>query len=115
VIKDKGKAENRAEKATEFARKVDKELKEERAVSEGLMTNLRKMKEKLEHADKEKEDYCGKIRELEDQVRDVMFFLEAKTKIEQGDGMVAEAAGGSIEIPTPVPPSPKSRKKKSKK
>lgn len=117
VVRDKGKAANRAEKATELARKLDKELKEERAVSEGLMKNLGKMKEKFERADKEKEDYSEKIKELEDQVRDVMFFLEAKTKIEHGDGAVAEAAGGSVEIPTSVPSSPKTgtRKKKSKK
>jgi len=42
------------------------------------------------------------VRDLEDQLRDIMFFLEAKTKIEQGDGIESEAAGGSIAVPTPL-------------
>jgi len=99
--KDKSKAERRAEKVSELARRLEKELKEERAVSEGLMKNLGKMKEKVEQSEKEKMDFISKIADLEDQVRDVMFFLEAKTKIEQGSGLEAEAAGGSIEMPMP--------------
>lgn len=106
LIKEKQKAEHRAEKVAELARKLEKELRDERAVSEGLMKNLAKLKEKAELADKEKEAFSSKVRELEEQVRDVMFFLEAKTKIEQGSGVESEAAGGSIAVPTPPPPPP---------
>jgi BRCA1-associated protein len=45
-----------------------------------------------------------------------MFFLEARTKIEEGEGEMAEVAGGDIAIPTPATstrPSPR-RKKKGK-
>jgi BRCA1-associated protein len=101
--KDKSKAEKKVEKVSELARKLEKELKEERAVSEGLMKNLGKMKERVEHFNKQEKELTGKIADLEDQVRDVMFFLEAKAKIEQGSGVEAEAAGGSIEMPAPVP------------
>ncbi|KAF5373345.1 hypothetical protein D9615_007463 [Tricholomella constricta] len=113
VLKDKVKAEARAEKATELAKKFDKELKEERAVSAGLMKNIGKMKETVEHNDAEKEGYIAKIRDLEDQLRDVMFFLETKTKIENGEGLEAELAGGSIGIP--VPPKADTKKKKLRK
>ena len=41
------------------------------------------------------------MQELEDQVRDVMFFLEAWTKIEDGEGQMAEVAGGDIAIRPP--------------
>ncbi|KAH9951175.1 zf-UBP-domain-containing protein [Amylocystis lapponica] len=92
------KAERRAEKATELARTVAKELREERAVGEGLMNNLRAAKEQAEQAQREKGELQEKIKELEDQLRDVMFFLEAKSKIESGDGPAKEAAGGSIEL-----------------
>ncbi|KAJ7224449.1 hypothetical protein GGX14DRAFT_425711, partial [Mycena pura] len=109
--KDKAKADNRAEKTTQLARRLEKELDAERAVSEGLMKNLGKTKERLEQAEKDKNESLAKIKELEDQLRDVMFFLEAKTKIEQGDGVEAEAAGGSIELVGP----PKSNVKKKKK
>ena len=114
IVKEKAKVEHRAEKVTELAKRLEKELRDERAVSEGLMKNLGKMKEKAELADKEKVDFSNKVRELEDQVRDVMFFLEAKTKIEHGGGIESEAAGGSITLPTPPPTLPKLNKKKKK-
>jgi len=111
--RDKVKAEKRAEKLADIAKKLEKELREERAVSEGLMKNLGKMKEKVQLADVEKAQFRTQIAELNDQVRDVMFFLEAKEKIESGGG-AEEAAGGSVEVPISPPPVPSSKKKKSK-
>jgi BRCA1-associated protein len=109
--RDKSKAEKRAEKLAELARKLDKELKEERMVSAGIMENLKSMKEKAERAEKEKEDYASRIGELEDQVRDVMFFLEARNKIEAEDG---DAVGGSLEVHQ-APSQSVGKKKKKKK
>ncbi|TFK39962.1 BRCA1-associated protein [Crucibulum laeve] len=114
AIKDQLKAEQKAKKAMELARKFEKELREEKAVSEGLMKNIGKMKERVEVAEKEKEEFTQKIQDLEDQVRDVMFFLEAKNKIEQGGGVEAEAAGGSVEVPAPSLPTSSAKKKKKK-
>ncbi|KAF8817504.1 BRCA1-associated protein [Phlegmacium glaucopus] len=113
VLKEKSKVDHRADKVTELAKKLEKELREERAVSEGLMKNLAIMRQRAEFFDKEREDFSSRVRELEDQVRDVMFFLEAKTKIEHGDGIESEAAGGSISVPEPPPPKPNKKKKKS--
>ncbi|KAF9221389.1 BRCA1-associated protein [Gyrodon lividus] len=109
VYREKQKAEKRAEKAVELARKFEKDLKEEKAFSEGLLKNLGKMKERVELSDKQKEEHDTKISELQDQLRDVMFFLEARTKIEEGEGAEGEAAGGSVELP---PSSTSARKKK---
>ncbi|OBZ74261.1 RING finger protein ETP1 [Grifola frondosa] len=78
--REKIKAEKRAEKAAELARTLAKELREERAVSEGLMKNLGKTKEQVDEAEQVKTELQKKVRDLEDQVRDVMFFLEARTK-----------------------------------
>ncbi|KAJ3787552.1 BRCA1-associated protein 2-domain-containing protein [Lentinula aff. detonsa] len=114
LVKAKTKAEIRAEKMAELSRRLEKDLREERAVSEGLMSNLGKMKEKAEAVDKDREEFRLRINELEDQLRDVMFFLEAKTQIENGGGVVSEAAGGSIEIP-PSPASTQGSKKKKNK
>lgn len=115
--KDKIRAEKRAEKMSEIARGLERELREERAVSEGLMKNLEKAREKAKTNETEEERWKERVKELEDQVRDVMFFLEARTKIEAGEGPVSEAAGGSVELPSPVPasPSPGSKKKKNTK
>jgi len=112
ILKEKSKADHRTDKVTELARRWEKELREEKAVSEGLMKNLAVMKQKAESFDKERKDFSSRVRELEDQVRDVMFFLEAKTKIEQGDGIESEAAGGSVSVPDPPKPN---KKKKSHK
>ncbi|KAF5352887.1 hypothetical protein D9757_012094 [Collybiopsis confluens] len=115
LVRERDKAESKIEKMTGLARKLEKDLREERAVSEGLMSNLSKMKEKAEAVDKDREEFRVKIRELEEQLRDVMFYLEAKTQIESGGGVVSEAAGGSIEIsPTPSQVSSKKSKNKNK-
>ncbi|KAL1745851.1 hypothetical protein HDZ31DRAFT_35449 [Schizophyllum fasciatum] len=111
ALRDRARAENRADKMAELARKLDKELKEERAVSANLMKNMGKMKERQDEAEREKKSREAHIRDLEDQLRDVMFFLEAKTKIEQGGGIEAEAAGGSVELP---PPSAKKKPHKKR-
>ncbi|KAH7907261.1 hypothetical protein BJ138DRAFT_1014815 [Hygrophoropsis aurantiaca] len=110
AYRDKTKAEKKAEKLAEIARKFEKELKEEKAVSEGLLKNLGNMKDRAELAERQKGEYGVQIAELQDQVRDVMFFLEAKGKIENGEGIETEAAGGSIQLPPTV-----STKKKGKK
>lgn len=108
VVKEKAKAENRAEKFVDLARKLDKELREERAVSEGLMKNLAVVKERAEVEE-------NRIKELEDQVRDVMFFLDAQQKIASGDGIVSEAAGGSIQVLQPQNATKENGKKKKHK
>lgn len=96
--RDRAKAEKRAEKASELARTLARELREERAVSEGLMNNLAKAKEQAEMASRETVEFREKVQELQNQVRDVMFFLEAKSKIESGEGVAGEAAGGTLQI-----------------
>ncbi|TCD71864.1 hypothetical protein EIP91_003207 [Steccherinum ochraceum] len=107
------RAEKRAEKAGELARALDKELKGERAVSEGLMKNLSVLKNKAQQVEQEKEELKTRVSELEDQVRDIMFSLEARSKIEDGEGDAAEAAGGDIGIVQS--PSNTNRRRKGKK
>lgn len=115
LVKEKAKLETRSERMAELARKLDKELKEERAVSEGLMRNLSKLRENAEQAEREKEERAKQVKDLEDQLRDVMFFLEARTKIENAEeGAASEALGGSLEVVAP-PQSSSTKKKKIKK
>lgn len=114
LLRDKTRAEKKAEKVFELSRRLEKELREERAVSEGLMVNFGKMKERVESAEAGKELLAGKIADLEDQLRDVMFFLEAKTKIENEGGVENELAGGSIELASPLPSATKKKKNTKK-
>ncbi|KAK0188935.1 BRCA1-associated protein 2-domain-containing protein [Armillaria mellea] len=100
LTKDKTKAENRADTMSQLAKRLKKELDEERAVSE----------EKVEAGNTQSVEAQAKIRDLEDQIRDVMFYLEAKTHIENGDGVAGEALGGTIQVPPPPTSKKKSRK-----
>jgi BRCA1-associated protein len=116
IQKEREKAEKRAQRAIEMARKFEKELREEKMVNEGLLKNLAVYREKGEGFEEEKKKLMNKVADLEDQLRDVMFFLETKDKIEKGEGAGAELAGGSLEVSVPAPaPTSSNGKKKRKK
>ncbi|KAF8489082.1 zf-UBP-domain-containing protein [Russula emetica] len=78
AMAEEARRQQKFERFAELARSLKKELFEERAESSGLSA---------EEGETERA-------ELEDQVRDIMFFLEARTKIEAGEGEMAEVAGG---------------------
>ncbi|KAM5530149.1 hypothetical protein V8D89_016184 [Ganoderma adspersum] len=101
LARERAKAERHAEKASELARTLARELREERAVGEGLMNNLTKAREQAEMASRETAEFREKVQELQNQVRDVMFFLEAKNTIETGEGVAGEAAGGTLQVSQP--------------
>jgi BRCA1-associated protein len=107
-------AQRRADKMQEIARKLEKDLKAERAVSEGLMTRINKLQEAEAEGARERAGLHDRLKDVEEQLRDVMFFLEAKTTIEQQGGE-SELAGGSVVVPVPPAPVPakgNARKKK---
>ncbi|CAE6440576.1 unnamed protein product [Rhizoctonia solani] len=107
-------AQKRADRMQELARKLEKDLKAERAVSEGLMNRINKLQEAEVAGARERAELQGRLKDVEEQLRDVMFFLEAKTTIEQ-QGEQSELAGGSVIVPaapSPVPQKGNSRKKK---
>jgi len=115
MLRDKHRVEKKSERFAEVARSLEKELREERAVSGGLLKNLEAAQKRAEEGETERAALAQRVQELEDQVRDVMFFLEARTKIEEGEGEMGEVAGGDIAIPTPAPSTqPPRRKKKGK-
>ena len=100
--RDKERAEKKAEKLAGLSRKLEKDLKEERAFGEGLMQNLQNLKERVEASEQQKREFQVRIGELQDQVKDVMFYLETQSKI-ANEG--SELAGGSVE----VRPNPKKK------
>jgi BRCA1-associated protein len=117
MLRDKQRAEKKSERFGEVARSLEKELREERAVSGGLLKNLEAAQKRAEEGEAERVALARRVQELEDQVRDVMFFLEARTKIEAGEGEMAEVAGGDVTVPVPAPSTQTQtprRKKKGK-
>ncbi|KDQ19183.1 hypothetical protein BOTBODRAFT_28668 [Botryobasidium botryosum FD-172 SS1] len=115
VRREKAKLEVKTDKVTQLAKRLERELKEERAVSSGLLENMGVLRSAKEKAEAERQEFAQRLRDCEDQLRDVMFFLEAREKIENGQGAEAEASGGSIELPPPPSNSTPSRRKKGKK
>ena len=80
------------------------------------MRNLAVYRERSEGVEEERKKLMVNMAGLEDQLRDVMFFLEMKDKIEQGEGVGAELAGGSLEVSVPAPPPTSlNRRKKRRK
>ncbi|KAI0305901.1 hypothetical protein B0F90DRAFT_1694372 [Multifurca ochricompacta] len=108
VLRDKQRIERKSERFAEMSRTLEKELREERAVSTGLLKNLEVTQKRAEEGETERASLAQRVQELEDQVRDVMFFLEARTRIESGEGDLAEVAGGDISVPKPGPSMPES-------
>lgn len=116
MLHDKRRVEKKSERFAEVARTLEKELREERAVSNGLLKNLEAAQKRAEEGETERAALAERVKELEEEVRDVMFFLEARTKIEAGEGEMGEVAGGDIAVPTPGPSAQTTpRKKKGKK
>ncbi|KAI9884195.1 MAG: hypothetical protein M1823_004011 [Watsoniomyces obsoletus] len=89
--RDKERAEQKKEKAAEMARGLQKEWKEEKAMNESLMT-------RIAHLDKEVERLKLANADLEEQNRDLTFFISGQAKLEslgddvkEGTVTVAEA------------------------
>ena len=84
-------------------------------VNEGLSRKLAVYRERSQGVEEDRKKLMDKKADLEDQPRDVRFFLEAKDKIEKGEGIGAELAGGSLEDSVPAPPPTSSNGKKKRK
>ena len=97
---DRARSEKRAEKAIELARKLQRDLQAEQAVSHGLMKRVELLNES-ETATK------AKMQDLEEQMRDLMFFVSAREKI----GQESELTGGDVEV---APKAPGKKKKGGK-
>ncbi|GAK68045.1 zf-UBP-domain-containing protein [Moesziomyces antarcticus] len=86
--KDKDKSERKADKAVELARTLERDLHSERSISKGLM-------ERLERTKESEAALQAQVTDLQEQVGDLMFFVQAREKIDQEGG---EAQGGDVEM-----------------
>ncbi len=86
--REKDKSDKKAEKAVELARTLEKDLRSEREISKGLMDRLEKTKES-------EEGLKAQVVDLQEQVSDLMFFVQARDKLDQEGG---EAQGGDVEM-----------------
>lgn len=85
---DKGRAERKAEKSSEMARKLGHEWKEEKSMNGSLM-------ERIEYMSKEVESLKAKNTDLEEQNRDLTFFISSQAKL---DGLGEEVQEGTVVV-----------------
>lgn len=93
-------------RALDAAREARKALEEEKSVSDGLCKHVKELQDVRDQLQKQ-------MAELQEELRDIMFFVSARDKIEQGSDALG-IAGGDISVPEP-PPERKSKGKKHRK
>ncbi|KAI5853712.1 BRCA1-associated protein 2-domain-containing protein [Tricharina praecox] len=90
--KAKTRAEGKAQKLQELAGRMQKEWKEEKGVNDGLL-------ERVKFLDNENKERGKEIADLKEQVRDLMFFLQAREKLEDASEDVQEGTLTVAEVP----------------
>jgi BRCA1-associated protein len=114
IDKARIRAEQKAANAREKAERLAKELEFLQDINKSLVSNQEEWKTKIEHQlrDDSKEK---KIQDLEEQLRDMMFFIEAQKTV-QGSGELQD--GSVVVVPNSNPSAstpPKKGKTKPKK
>ena len=98
--KERLRIEKKLEKATELARTLHKDLDGERSVTMGLLANIAKLKEENEKRRLESESMQAQVKDLSEQLQDVMFSLSAQAQIVSEGGV-----GGDVVVSSkPKPP-----------
>jgi BRCA1-associated protein len=94
----------KASSATELARRLTKQYKEEQTINESLMTRIKHLAKKAEDAESKVREVEAQKADLEDQNRDLSFFISGQEKLKEmqenevlglGEG---EVEGGTVEV-----------------
>jgi BRCA1-associated protein len=96
LVKEKKAAEKRMEKMQERLQVLERQYEEEKEMNLGLMTNQESIRTKLQEKEAE-------ILELQDQVRDMMIYLDTQQKIESSS-LKDELANGTVGVVVQPPP-----------
>ena len=89
--RDRDRAQRRADKFEAMARKLEKEWREEKAVSGGLMERVEGMRGEIE-------GLRGEKRELEEEKRDLTFFISGGERLREVGEEIRE---GTVSLPDP--------------
>jgi BRCA1-associated protein len=102
--------------ASDLARKLTKQYKEEQTINESLMSRIKHLEKKAEDADTKVKELEAQKADLEEQNRDLSFFISGQEKLremQENEGMglqEGEVEGGTVEVA-----EKKSRRKGKKK
>lgn len=116
TIRKLEKATKRADECDSRVRDAEKQREEEKALNKMLMDKLKFVKTKLEEEVKERERMAKVNRDLQDEVRDLNFFISSQDQIGRLDEAErSEIAEGSLVVETKAGASSSKKKRKSKK
>ncbi|SCV01260.1 LAME_0G15060g1_1 [Lachancea meyersii CBS 8951] len=97
-------------KAEQCIAQMQKQMQEEKTMSEALQSNLEHLAKKQTELQEKLEQNAAEKQELQEQVRDLMFFLESKEKFKDADEDIKQ---GTVTV-KPVTVKPKKTPKKRK-
>lgn len=112
--KDVERSSRKLEKTDALAKKLAKDWKEEKTMNEALMEKLRFLDEKLKTADEKQQQLQAEKLDLEEQNRDLSFFITGGEKLQELKE-AWEDIEGTIEVPVQEAGGSKKRKGKGKK
>jgi len=110
--KEKSTMVKKAGKTLQLTQKLENELKEEQLMSAGMRAQIKKLEEEKNEEKKKTAELSKEIVDIKEQLRDMMFFIEMQSKIQNKEGDTSELAGGSIVLGQPAPSAPNSQHKK---
>ncbi|WFD30242.1 RING-type E3 ubiquitin transferase [Malassezia sp. CBS 17886] len=86
------KHESLLRRALDTAKDARRQYDEEKSVSDGLFQHVQKLKG-------EQTALRAKVAELSDELRDLMFFVSARDKVEEGGSAGDSMVGGDVQVP----------------
>lgn len=84
---------------------LEKDLVDERSINAHLVSNQQYLSDQITSKNEKLKDHEVIVSELKEQVRDLMFFLETQSKVEQGK-IDPDLKNGSVLGVSPSPPNP---------
>ncbi|TPX38042.1 hypothetical protein SmJEL517_g00049 [Synchytrium microbalum] len=106
--------DRKMERLLERMNAMEKSLAEERQLNIGLRDNQASWRAQIETRDKLLLERDKQVNDLQEQLRDIMFYLETQQKVEQS-GIKDEITGGQLVIEQSTPSSSGKKRGKSKK
>ncbi|KAF1977522.1 zf-UBP-domain-containing protein [Bimuria novae-zelandiae CBS 107.79] len=93
--KDAARNAQKAASASDLARKLTKQFREEQTINESLMARIKHLEKKAEDAETKVKEVEAQKAELEEQNRDLSFFISGQEKLREMQGDEANGLGES--------------------
>lgn len=103
--KDRDRATRKAEKFEAMARKLEKEWRDEKAMSESLMTRVNHLESQMNQLGCQVDTLKTEKANLEDENRDLGFFISGMEKLKTSGIDEQELQEGTVSLPEAVPES----------